>query len=683
MVDSMEMKFYTKTLICSYLIACLCGCIKQEVNLDADNFVSEVPFTLTASYGDPSTKLAFDEDGLGTTWQPGDKLYLVDVAGKNKTVTLNSSIKEPSKKASFKSESSVLSGDYVVLYGATSTSLYTSLEMTNDIKELKNRLVLYGALKVTDGQTSANISLSHAYAKLTFKFQNMPEGLTEMDMGMAASTEGLNINTSNTVSQSGIITANTRYTKIQSFGWAGKDLGYILLAPLMLSSKMIYFYVNGKDANGNLITYEFVKDGKDLKPGHNYNIIINFENASTKSILKKSSVTKYAYVLSSPAEFRAAAYLNDDLKNYSIESDVDFSNEVYFPISAATMYGNKHTLSNININLEKCDAVGVMSEGIANNLTISNVTIKGHNFVGGISASSGDYANICHNAYSCIAHSINISGNEMVGGLYGQYRHEGASISNCEINGNSTIDGKMKVGGLIGSSTATMTRCYAKDNIAVKGSDSSIGGLVGTASGDIDECCFEGTVSGNESVGGIAGLLYGNIRKSYVKGSVTGKSPFIGGLIGKVSHDYSIRNCYVIGDVIGDVTSSSSIIDSIGGICGGIGGDYNKSGYYPYCYNCYSYGNVSSGYGIADYLDSTCKSNLTSSKRYSSNFTVLKCSSCGPNKTFLSLLSVINGDEAYSTQVWKGIDAQCPLLQWQADLLNGDVDAPGFGDEDW
>ncbi len=654
----MEMKFYTKTLICSYLIACLCGCIKQEVNLDADNFVSEVPFTLTASYGDPSTKLAFDEDGLGTTWQPGDKLYLVDVTGKNKTVTLNSSIKEPSKKASFKSESSVLSGDYVVLYGASSTSLHTSLEMTNDIKELKNRLVLYGALKVTDGQTSANISLSHAYAKLTFKFHNMPEGLTEMDMGMAASTEGLNTNSSNTVSQSGIITANTCYTKIQSFGWAEKDSGYILLAPLRLSSKLIYFYVNGKDANGNLITYEFVKDGKDLKPGHNYNIIINFEKASTKSILKKSNVNKYAYVLNSPAEFRAAAYLNDDLNNYSIESDVDFSNEVYFPISASTMYGNKHTLSNININLEKCNAVGVMSEGIANNLKISNVTVKGHNCVGGISASSGKYASKYHNAYSCIAHSINISGNEMVGGLYGQYRHEDANISNCEIYGNSTIDGKMNVGGLIGSSSATMTKCYAKDNIAVKGSDSSMDG-------------------------GFAGLLYGDVRKSYVKGSVTGKSSFIGGLVGKVSHDYSIRNCYVIGDVIGEVTSSSSIIASIGGICGGIGGGYNKSGYYPYCYNCYSYGNVSSGYGIADYLESTCESNLTSSKRYSSNYTILRCSNCGPNKTFLSLLSVINGDEAYSTQVWKGIDAQCPLLQWQADLLNGDVDAPGFGDEDW
>ena len=51
--------------------------------------------------------------------------------------------------------------------------------------------------------------------------------------------------------------------------------------------------------------------------------------------------------------------------------------------------------------------------------------------------------------------------------------------------------------------------------------------------------------------------------------------------------------------------------------------------------------------------------------------------------SFLSKLSVINGDEAYSTQVWKNIDAQCPLLQWQADLLNGNIEIPGFGEEDW
>lgn len=667
----MKIKFYTKALIYSSLMVWLCGCQKQEINYDANNLIPEVPFTLTAVYGDPSTKLAFDEDGLGTTWQPGDILYLVDVAGKNKMVTLKTSIKEPSKKASFKSESSVLSGDYVVLYGANSTNVYTSLDMTNDIKELNKRLVLYGALKVSDGQTSANISLAHAYAKLTFKFQNMPEGLTDMDMGMAASTEGLNIKAYNTISQTGIITANN-YVKIVSFGWIEKGSGYLLLAPINLSSKNIYFYVNGKDAKGNLITYEFLKDGKDLRSGHNYNITFDFEKASTKSIVKKSNVTKNAYSLNSPAEFRAAAYLNDNLINYSIESDVDFSNEVYFPISASTMYGNKHTLSNININLEKCDYVGIMSEGVANSLKISDVLVKGHNFVGGISASSSRTdGNL--DPDSCIAHSINISGNEFVGGIYGEYILLKANISNCEIYGNSTISGNQKVGGLIGLSYATITRCCARENTTVQGSGSYIGGLVGNAPKDkyIEECYFEGTISGNENVGGIAGYSYGNIRGTYVKGGVSGRSDFIGGIVGRGDYNHEIRNCYVIGDI----TSNSS---RTGGICGGTTDD-NIS----VCYNCYSYGNVSNGYGIANKLYSDCKSNLTSSPKFSSNYTFEGCYDCGPNKTFLSLLSVINGDEAYSTQVWKDIDAQCPLLQWQADLLNGDVDAPGFGNEDW
>lgn len=666
----MKIKFYTKALIYSSLMVWLCGCQKQEINYDANNLIPEVPFTLTAVYGDPSTKLAFDEDGLGTTWQPGDILYLVDVAGKNKMVTLKTSIKEPSKKASFKSESSVLSGDYVVLYGAKSINVYTSLDMTNDIKELNKRLVLYGALKVSDGQTSANISLAHAYAKLTFKFQNMPEGLTDMDMGMAASSEGLNIIASNTISQTGIITANN-YVRIVSFGWIEKGSGYLLLAPINLSSKNIYFYVNGKDANGNLITYEFVKDGKDLRSGHNYNIIFDFEKSSTKSIVKKSNVTKNAYSLNSPAEFRAAAYWNNDSNEYSIEADVDFSNEVYFPIAASLMYGHKHTLSNININLEKCDYVGVMSKGVAIGLKISNVIVKGYDYVGGISASSSSTdGNL--DTESCIAHSINISGNKCVGGLYGHLKD---NISNCEIYGNSTISGKQDVGGLIGSSSATIIRCYARENTTVQGGDSYIGGLVGSAGEDIEECYFEGTISGNEKVGGIAGVSLGDIRRTYVKGGVSGRSDYIGGVVGCGRSQHEIRNCYVIGDV----TSSSSCT---GGICGG-SLSYNYSDDVSKCYNCYSYGNVSNGYGIANKLYYNCESNLTSSPKLSSNYNFEGCYDCGPNKTFLSLLSVINGDEAYSTQVWKDIDAQCPLLQWQADLLNGDVDAPGFGDEDW
>ena len=349
----MNFRLYAKSIILICLAALLCGCQKQELEPETESVGSDVPFTLTATYGDPSTKLTFDEDGLGTTWQPGDKLYLVDVAGKNKTVTLTTSITAPSKKASFKSTTSVLSGEYVVLYGSDKTSISTSLTITDDEKEISDRLILYGALKVVDGQTSAAISLAQAYAKLTFRFQNIPDGLTDMDMGMAAATEGLNIYSDGDISQSGF-SESTDFMKMRSFGWSGAKIGYLLLRPVNLSSKTIYFYVNGKDANANLTTYEFIKEGIDLKAGHNYNITFDFSKANTKSTLRKSSLTKDAYSLNTPAEFRAAAYWSNEANNYSVEADVDFNGDVYLPILAKRLYGHKHTLSNINIDLAKC-----------------------------------------------------------------------------------------------------------------------------------------------------------------------------------------------------------------------------------------------------------------------------------------------------------------------------------------
>lgn len=123
-------------------MAFLGGCQKQEFEPETESVGSDVTFTLTATYGGPETKLTFDEDGLGTTWQPGDKLYLVDVAGKNKTVTLTTSITAPSKKASFKSTISVLSGEYVVLYGSDTDKVKTSWKMFN-AKSLNDHIILY------------------------------------------------------------------------------------------------------------------------------------------------------------------------------------------------------------------------------------------------------------------------------------------------------------------------------------------------------------------------------------------------------------------------------------------------------------------------------------------------------------------------------------------------------------
>ena len=74
--------------------------------------------------------------------------------------------------------------------------------------------------------------------------------------------------------------------------------------------------------------------------------------------------------------------------------------------------------------------------------------------------------------------------------------------------------------------------------------------------------------------------------------------------------------------------------------------------------------------------------NLTSSPYMAEGVSSDNCN-CGPDKTFLSRILVINGNEAYSTQVWEGIDAQCPLLKWQSDALDVKLEIPGFGNEDW
>lgn len=618
------------------------GCQKPELEPQAESVCHDVPFTLTATCVVPETKLTFDEDGLGTTWQPGDKLYLVDVAGKKETVTLTTSITAPSKKASFKSTAIVSSGEYIVLYGSETDEIKTSWAMYDaESINSKNNMVLYGTLNIAIGQTSATISVSHAYARLTFKFFNLPSELRDMDMGMAVSKDGVECDEIRHIGPTGFSKVDARQ-KI-SFGWNNpKEISYVTIAPFDLSKKEVYFYVSGYDGNHNLVTYEFVKKGVDIKAGINYNILFDFR-AATKTVLKKinKSIDEHQYSLTTPAEFRAASYAKY-INTYFIDSDVDFEGETYFPIKGY-IYGQNHTLSNVFIDLEKCSVVGILSEGRVNSLSIKNCTIKGRNTVGGI----GGY--VYGRVEACTGSSIVVSGNDRVGGLFGVYsttRGTRGGINNCFVTGNSSVSGMSFIGGLVGY-------CYLSylDRSSVK------------------QCAYEGKVEGDESVGGIVGKADGlGIYESFVKGDVSGKWTDIGGIAG-TSSDEGIYYSYIIGNVTASKGTSK---------CGGISG-------YGLVMNCYSYGNVSSGFGITSKMfQNSSDYNLTSSPYLGEDKTNEKYCNCGPDKTFVSLISVLNGGEKkYSTQVWKGIDAQCPLLQWQADLLNGDIDAPGFGNEDW
>jgi hypothetical protein len=515
-----------------------------------------------------------------------------------------------------------LTGDYVVLYGQSTVKIDKSILMQPKYL-ISNQVMMCGALSVSDGQTSASITLSHVFAMLTFKFDNLPV-LSSMSMGMAVKEDGVIEAGKGKVNGKGYVSGVETYTKFNKFGWYGGDEAKSLIVPMDLSGKTVYFYIQGMDASGGYVTYEFVKSGKNLCAGVNYNLTFDFDNASSVCTLNKKSSSHY--ILSTPAHFRAAAYLDTDAYDYSIDEDVDFSGEVYFPLKAKRLYGNGHTLSNISVDLSECSYVGVVSEGAVQDLMVKNSTFIGVDYVGSIAGK--DRYTSSTTITSCSAEDVNVQGENYVGGLFG---HLHTKAQDCIVKGMVSVD-----------------------------NGENVGGIAGYASADINQCGFEGEVKGDNFVGGIVGRADSDVLKSYVKGDVVGSS-YVGGVsgYGDCLNSYHISN-----------TTGTS---NVGGI----------SGYEYTTRNCYSYGTVSSDYGIAPALSSQYYScNLTSSLFLRSNYSNDNCN-CGPDKTFLSKLSVINSDEAYSTQVWKDIDAQCPLLQWQSDSFGGDVEVPGFGDEDW
>ena len=181
--------------------------------------------------------------------------------------------------------------------------------------------------------------------------------------------------------------------------------------------------------------------------------------------------------------------------------------------------------------------------------------------------------------------SIGVSGNKYVGGLTGNC--ENTSIKNCYVTGN--VSGKNWVGGLIGSQSGSISKCYATGNINMNG-NYYCGGLLGTGMGTITDCYATGNVSGNSnqgSCGGLAGAaITGSINNCYATGNVTGNdyqnfhADGFGGLVGRLL-GCNITNCYATGNVSSNRNA------------GGLVGILPQSGLNALIRNCYATGNVS------------------------------------------------------------------------------------------
>ena len=182
---------------------------------------------------------------------------------------------------------------------------------------------------------------------------------------------------------------------------------------------------------------------------------------------------------------------------------------------------------------------------------------------------------------------------------------DGATISNCYVEGGSVI-GKSIVGGLVaGHETSYIVNCHFDGTVFDSGPGdlnwSGVGGLVGVNKGTISDCSSAGSVTGIFNVGGLVGIneSFGTIINSFSDSIVTGEM-YTGGLVGHnlkvVKHSYATGSVTgerftggLIGRSQGHITScystaSTTGTENVGGLMG-----KNSGGKIT---NCYSAGSV-------------------------------------------------------------------------------------------
>ena len=140
----------------------------------------------------------------------------------------------------------------------------------------------------------------------------------------------------------------------------------------------------------------------------------------------------------------------------------------------------------------------------------------------------------------------------------GTFNGGGHSITGVQLQGGSNLGlfRYLQDGGVI-------RNLHVSGSVLPDEGSDKIGGIVGTSYGTLENCSFEGTVTGRNYVGGLAGESYGSIVNCRADAQVSGKR-FTGGVVG-----YSeglIRGCENLGPVNIEVTEEMLSLDDLAAV---------------------------------------------------------------------------------------------------------------------
>lgn len=230
---------------------------------------------------------------------------------------------------------------------------------------------------------------------------------------------------------------------------------------------------------------------------------------------------------------------------------------------------------------------GVVGKTMGSAVKIKNCVVRGiveitkgvnNTYTGGIVGWQVDAGS---EITGCEVYATVKSAGERVGGIVGHY--QGGTLSGCKFYGEVNAASRL-AGGIAGitSSASIIENCLSSGKIVCK---NNVGGIVGMNENTLTiRCCessstIEINVNGVDGVGGVLGLASngktGIVEDCIFSGNMnvpTGQR--VGGIVGDLGTDSSVRRCYVSGNITGWA--------GVGGIVGRAGGlvwNANGNGY--------------------------------------------------------------------------------------------------------
>lgn len=544
----------------------------EKMSITAELPVMRVSF-------DPEFDANHNPTEMSHAWESGDKLRVVDASNESNYRDFELVGGVGTATGVFSGEPIAAASYNVTVIPAASPSSLEATQTQIEDGSTSHLKFVASASGVTDLK---NFTLNETSSIIGF-IVKLPAGATETinQVDIVKSTDDFTTSSTLTINLGSAADANNDdilevYANIPS-GWA-----------IAAGTKMFLRFKNTAPAAAHSVytRYQEFASAATITPGKFNFIKMNCVNIDKYAGKDDNGTSAHPYLIADPYQVASINGLatGGQTTYFKMIDNVDMTGVTHIYINTNSGYtqavnfdGNSKTISNLGTCLF------YVFKGSIQNLTLSDSNVG---------TKRGIFAEYCQGEGHTIT-NVDIIGGSMAttsnngGALIGRINNGSGTtvtITDCDVT-NTTVSGAAQTGGLVGSAEAqiVVNNCTVSQSgsgtSSVTASGANSGGLIGqtTAVANITDCTVSGVnVTGTEVVGGVIGYVNSASTVSgctYTGGTVKATAKWCGGAIGSIGEFAAeISDCHVENAT---VTSSS---DRLGGFVGQVAKDGTVKG---------------------------------------------------------------------------------------------------------